>query len=149
GPEVDDHVEDGAVRAAAELRLGVRRPLEVQAAHRPGGGVPRDARVDDVGREAVRRELLARERAREEAPLVASRLRLDQERAGELGLLEPHSGFTIGRTCTSVTSAVRGSESADRTAAATSAGWSSRSGRYARPSRSCSRSWSGPAVRPG
>src|SRR5262245_17436627 len=59
-----------------------------------------------------------------------------------------YSPFARGRIRMSVTSAVRGRQRAWTTAAATSSGCSSRSGRYGRFSRACRLSCSGVAVRP-
>ena len=54
-PQVDDHVEDRAARAAHELGLAVRLGLEVHAAQRPGARVERHVALHDRGVEPARR----------------------------------------------------------------------------------------------
>ena len=81
GPQVNDHVEDRAVRASHELRLSVPAP-DVQAPHhaarRAGETVLSERGRVDAGRVHHVRV----EGAAEEAALVHVRGRLEQERSG-------------------------------------------------------------------
>ena len=82
GPQVDDDVDDRAARAADDLRLRLRRKLEVHAAQRARDVVEGDVRLRDHGLQAVVGELVLAERAREEAARVLAPLEVDHEGAG-------------------------------------------------------------------
>ena len=70
--------------AAHQLRLGRRRELEVHPAQRALGGVVGQVGLGDHRLQPVLLELVLAERPGEEAAGVATRLDVDDERAGEL-----------------------------------------------------------------
>src|SRR5438094_2348400 len=96
GPQVHDDVEDRPAGGPDELRLRVRRILEVHAAQRALPLVERDVRLRDDGLEAVGGELLLTEGAREEAAVVLAPLHVDDEGALQPGLGEDHDLFPPG-----------------------------------------------------
>ena len=90
GPQVDDDVDDRAARAADDLRLGLRRILEMHAAQRARRRVEGDVRLGDHGLEPVIGELVLAERAREVAARVLPALQVDHEGARQRRLCEDH-----------------------------------------------------------
>ena len=74
---VDDDVVDRALDASHELDLGLRRTLEMHAAHRAGAHVAADIALDVRGLEPLPGKFLRAEGAGEQAALVNARLEVD------------------------------------------------------------------------
>src|SRR6267378_1900359 len=90
GPQVHDDVEDRPARGADQLRLGVRRVLEVHPAQGALPLVVGDVRLRDHRLEVVLGELLLTKSACEEAAVVVAPLQIEDECALQLGLGDDH-----------------------------------------------------------
>src|SRR6267143_353453 len=90
GPQVHDDVEDRPARGTDQLRLGLRRVLEVHPAQRALPLVVGDVRLRDHRLEAVLGELLLTKGPCEEATVVVAPLQIEDECALQLGLGEDH-----------------------------------------------------------
>src|SRR2546426_433769 len=97
GPQVHDDVEDRPAGGADQLRLGVRRILEVHASQRALPLVERDVRLRNHGLEAVFGELPLTEGAGEKAALVLAPFHVDDEGTLQPGFGEDHGLFPAGK----------------------------------------------------
>jgi len=95
--EVEHDVEDRAADAADELRLFVRRVLEVHAAQRPRARRAGDARLGQLGRQPSGGELGGVPSACEVAALVGVALELHDDRPPDGSLHEPHRPTGVRR----------------------------------------------------
>ena len=89
-PQVEDDVEDRAADTPHELRLLVRGSLEMHAAESSRPGRAGDARLGEIRRQAGGGELVRVPDPGEEPALVLVALELDDDCAGNRGLVEPH-----------------------------------------------------------
>src|SRR5882724_9690302 len=96
GAEVHDHVEDRSARGPDQLRFGMGRVLEMQAAHRALLLGVRDVDLRHLWLETVLGELPAAKGAREEAAVVLAPLQIQDERTLQLRLGKDHDRLVPG-----------------------------------------------------